>query len=164
WANSAIVTAIGKNELENMGYQGLFAGMDFQDTLERKAWEEGGGGLYAPAQVLTDFLEGKQSQALPSSSYKPGIKSSLIHEWLPTLVYHRLASGLGYFGKKAPGFVSAHALLLGVETRTSSHCGFPGQTNTGIRKLQGSILVEKGLVMPEVSFRQLWMGRNVLNI
>ena len=44
------------------------------------------------------------------------------------------------------------------------HCGFPGQTNTGIRKLQGSILVEKGLVMPEVSFRQLWMGRNVLNI
>lgn len=125
WANSAIVTAIGKNELENMGYQGLFAGMDFQDTLERKAWEEGGGGLYAPAQVLTDFLEGKQSQALPSSSYKPGIKSSLIHEWLPTLVYHRLASGLGYFGKKAPGFVSAHALLLGVETRTSSPLRIP---------------------------------------
>ena len=125
WANSAIVTAIGKNELESMGYQGLFAGMDFQDVLERKAWEEGGGGLYAPAQVLTDFLERKHSQALPSSSYKPGIKSSLIHEWLPALVYYRLASGLNHFGKKAPGFVSAHALLLGVETRTSSPLRIP---------------------------------------
>lgn len=125
WANSAIVTAISKNELESMGYQGLFAGMDFQDVLERKAWEEGGGGLYAPAQVLTDFLERKHSQALPSSSYKPGIKSSLIHEWLPALVYYRLASGLNHFGKKAPGFVSAHALLLGVETRTSSPLRIP---------------------------------------
>ena len=125
WANSAIVTAIGKNELESMGYQGLFAGIDFQDVLERKAWEEGGGGLYAPAQVLTDFLERKHSQALPSSSYKPGIKSSLIHEWLPALVYYRLASGLNHFGKKAPGFVSAHALLLGVETRTSSPLRIP---------------------------------------
>ena len=49
----------------------------------------------------------------------------MIHEWLPALVYHRLASGLNHFGKKAPGFVSAHALLLGVETRTSSPLRIP---------------------------------------
>lgn len=120
WANSAMVTAIGKAELEQMNYQGLFAGMEFQETLEKRAWEEGGGGLCAPAQVLTDFLTGRLSSQLPATSYKPGVKSSLISSWLPELLYRRLAAGLKVFGQKAPGFITSKALLLGVETRTSS--------------------------------------------
>lgn len=125
WANSAMVTSVGKNELEAMNYQGLFAGMEFQETLEQQAWTEGGGGLYAPAQVLTDFLAHKESTNLPSASYKPGVRSSLISGWFPRILYHRLAEGLKYFGRKAPGFVSSKALLLGVETRTSSPLRIP---------------------------------------
>lgn len=125
WANSAMVTAIGKKELEQMNFQGLFAGMEFQEALEEQAWQEGGGGLYAPAQVLPDFLAGRQSIELPSTSYKPGVKSSLISGWLPELLYGRLSAGLKYFGQRAPGFVSSKALLLGVETRTSSPLRIP---------------------------------------
>ena len=125
WANSAMVTAIGQAELEQMQYKGLFAGIEFQEALERKAWEEGGGGLYAPAQILTDFLSGHLSNSLPSTSYKPGVKSSLISGWLPVLVRRRLADGMKYFGQRARGFVSDRALLLGVETRTSSPLRIP---------------------------------------
>ena len=104
---------------------GLFAGMVFQEALERQAWEEGGGGLFAPAQRLTDFLAGKDSSTLPATSYKPGVYTSAISEWLPRIVYRRLAAGLQYFGQRAKGFVSERALLLGVETRTSSPLRIP---------------------------------------
>lgn len=82
-----MVTAIGPAELESMNYRGLFAGMVFQEALERQAWEEGGGGLFAPAQRLTDFLAGKDSSTLPATSYKPGVYTSAISEWLPRIVY-----------------------------------------------------------------------------
>lgn len=125
WANSAIVTAVGSAELERMNYTGLFAGMELQEALEKRAWTEGGGGLYAPAQVLPDFLEGRKSRVLPDTSYKPGVTSSLISAWLPELLYKRLVAGLRHFGRKAPGFISEKALLLGVETRTSSPLRIP---------------------------------------
>lgn len=125
WANSAIVTSIGTAELENMGFRGLFSGLEFQEALEYKAWEEGGRNLYAPAQVLTDFLAGKQSHALPRVSYKPGVTSSLISGWLPEIIYRRLRDGISYFGNRARGFVTEEAVLLGVETRTSSPLRVP---------------------------------------
>lgn len=125
WANSAIVTSIGETELQQMGYSGLFAGMELQESLERKAWEEGGKNLFAPAQVLTDFLEGKYSNLLPRSSYKPGVRSSLIHEWLPEIIYHRLSTGIRFFGQRSRGLITDKALLLGVETRTSSPLRIP---------------------------------------
>lgn len=125
WANAAIVTAIGTAELEAMNYTGLFAGMDFQEALEHKACMEGKQKLYAPAQVLTDFIEKRESHSLPATSYKPGVSSSLLHQWLPEFLYQRLAAGLRCFGQRAPGFVSSRALLLGVETRTSSPLRIP---------------------------------------
>lgn len=125
WANSAIVTAIGEAELRELGFHGLFGGLKLQESLEKKAWEEGGKNLFAPAQILTDFLEGKYSNLLPRSSYKPGITSSLIHEWLPASVYRRLHNGLRFFGQRAKGLITDQALLLGVETRTSSPLRIP---------------------------------------
>lgn len=99
--------------------------MDFQEYLEHKAWEEGGGGLIAPAQVLPDFLTGRESRLLPPASYKPGIRSSRMDVWFPELLYKRLVAGLSHFGRRAGGFVSDRALLLGVETRTSSPLRIP---------------------------------------
>lgn len=125
WANSAIVTAVGEAELERMRYRGLFAGMEFQEALERKAWEEGGCCLYAPAQVLTDFLSGKSGSALPRTSYKPGVRESAMHEWFPGILYERLQKGMLYFGQRAKGFVTERAVVLGVETRTSSPLRIP---------------------------------------
>ncbi len=125
WANSAMVTSVGQEELQAMDYTGLFAGMEFQETLEKRSWQEGGGGLYAPAQVLTDFLSDQLVKDLPSTSYKPGVKASLISEWFPRILKDRLVEGLSQFGRKAPGFVSDRALLLGVETRTSSPVRIP---------------------------------------
>lgn len=125
WANSAIVTSVGEEELSKTGFHGLFAGIEFQEMLEQKAWEEGGGNLFAPAQVLTDFLSGRLSNILPVTSYKPGIKSSLISGWLPDWLYERIGMGIQHFGSKAKGFVTNKALLLGVETRTSSPLRIP---------------------------------------
>lgn len=125
WANAAIVTAIGSAELELTNHTGLFAGVEFQEALEHQAWTAGGGGLFAPAQTLPDFLKNRESRTLPTTSYKPGVRSSLISNWLPEWLYRRLATGLSCFGRKAPGFVSAKALLLGVETRTSSPLRIP---------------------------------------
>ena len=120
WANSAIVTSVGETELAQMQYRGLFAGMEFQEQLEKTAWEQGGRNLYAPAQLLTDFLSGNYSQTIPRVSYKPGVTSSLLHEWFPALLTERLRTGLTFFGQKAKGYVTDQAVLLGVETRTSA--------------------------------------------
>lgn len=125
WANSAMVTSVGEAELMYMKYQGLFAGMEFQEALEKRAWEEGGCKLHAPAQVLTDFLNGKSSRQLPRSSYKPGVTNSPVHEWFPALLYERLQKGIRYFGQQAKGFVTEQALVLGVETRTSAPLRIP---------------------------------------
>lgn len=125
WANSAIVTSVGRAELDSLRFGGLFGGMDFQEYLEHRAWEEGGGGLIAPAQALTDFLDGRESRVLPPASYKPGVKSSRLDAWLPELLYRRLAAGLAHFGKKGSGFLSDRALLMGVETRTSAPLRIP---------------------------------------
>ncbi len=125
WANSAMVTSVGRTELQAMNFEGLFGGLEFQDALERRAWQEGGGGLVAPAQGMKDFLGGRLTDVLPSTSYKPGVTSSLISGWFPVILYKRLAAGLQTFGQKAPGFISPQALLLGVETRTSSPLRIP---------------------------------------
>lgn len=125
WANSAIVTSVGSRELEQMKYKGLFAGLQFQEELEKRAWIEGGKNIFAPAQLLTDYIQGKYSNILPRSSYKPGITSSLISEWLPETISRRLRAGMMQFGNKAKGFMTEKAVLLGVETRTSSPVRIP---------------------------------------
>lgn len=125
WANSAMVTSIGEAELGAMRYKGLFAGMEFQEDLERSSWEQGGKNLYAPAQRLTHFLKGHLSENLPKSSYKPGTRATSFNEWLPEVVYQRLRVGLEEFGRKARGFVTDEAVLLGVESRTSSPLRIP---------------------------------------
>ena len=125
WANSAMVTSIGEGELLGMKYRGLFAGLEFQEDLERAAWEQGGKNLCAPAQRLTHFLCGHLSEQLPRTSYKPGVRATSFKEWLPEMVYRRLREGLNQFGKKARGFVTEEAVLRGVESRTASPLRIP---------------------------------------
>lgn len=99
--------------------------MHFQEHLERCSFQQGGSRQTAPVQRMTDFTSNKVSNTLPDSSYAPGVTSSALHEWLPQGISSRLQEGFQMFGKSHNGFLSNEALLLGVETRTSSPVRIP---------------------------------------
>lgn len=99
--------------------------LHFQEHLERCAYQQGGSRQTAPVQCMSDFTSGKVSSTLPDSSYAPGVVSSPLHEWLPQGISSRLQEGFRLFGKSHNGFLTNEALLLGVETRTSSPVRIP---------------------------------------
>ena len=94
--------------------------MEFQEQLERLAWLQGGMRQTAPAQRMADFVGGRLSYDLPSSSYSPGLISSPLHFWLPEFIGQRLRKGFEQFGRQSRGFLTNEACVIGVETRTSS--------------------------------------------
>ena len=99
--------------------------MHFQEHLERCSFQQGGFSQTAPVQRMADFTSGKVSSTLPDSSYAPGVVSSALHEWLPQGISSRLQEGFRQFGKSHNGYLTNDALLLGVETRTSSPVRIP---------------------------------------
>jgi len=119
WANSGIVTEIREEDALRYGDSPL-AGMEYQSFLEKMAWREGGMTQRAPAQRLTDFVEGRASSSLPEGSYFPGLTASSLHEWLPADITRRLQQGFRDFGRKMKGYVTDQALVAAVESRTSS--------------------------------------------
>jgi len=125
FANSGIVTSIELEELSNQGYKGVFASMDFQTKIEQEVFKHGDGSQRAPAQRLTDYLEGKVSSTLGKSSYIPGLISSDINQILPPFVSHRLRHGFKQFGKKIIPYLTNEAQVIAVESRTSSPIRIP---------------------------------------
>jgi len=125
WANSGLVVEIREKDLEDYKSHGPLAGIAFQKSLEQLAFINGGNGQVAPAQRLTDFTAGKLSTSLPESSYHPGLISSPLHFWLPESISGRLKMGLIQFNKKMRGYLSKEALMVGVESRTSSPVRIP---------------------------------------
>ena len=145
WANSALVVTIAHDDHILKSYRekhGALAGVAFQQEMERRAAAMGTGGwnnddgdedrnkdkndnnhplLTVPVQRVTDFIEGRVSKSIPSSSYRLGIVSAPCHEIYPPDINAALCDALvNYFNKTLPGFVCDEALLHGVETRTSS--------------------------------------------
>ena len=96
------------------------AGLRFQQEFEHLAFKNGGGNAIAPAQRLADFVKGKLSFDLPETSYLPGIVASPMHLWMPEFIGKRLREGFQDFDKKMKGFVTNDAIIIGVESRTSS--------------------------------------------
>jgi uncharacterized FAD-dependent dehydrogenase len=94
--------------------------MALQEQLEYVCYLHGGSRQTAPVQRMVDFVQNRASVTLPSSSYTPGVVSSPLHAWLPPFIAGRLKEGFGEFDHKNRGFMTNQALLLGVETRTSS--------------------------------------------
>jgi uncharacterized protein len=99
--------------------------MHFQEHLERICFQQGGGNQTAPVQRMDDFVHSRTSSSLPASSYTPGIVGSALHEWLPDDISSRLQEGFQLFNRNQKGFLTNEALLLGVETRTSSPVRIP---------------------------------------
>ncbi len=124
WANSGIVTEIREEDAVRFG-SGPLAGLEYQQFLERMAWSEGGMTQRAPAQRLTDFVDGRTSASLPEGSYFPGLTASPLHEWLPPEIALRLRDGFRDFGKKMKGYLTGEALVAAVESRTSSPVRIP---------------------------------------
>ncbi len=120
YANSGLVVEIRPEDLQDWQSGGAFAGLNFQQHLEKMCHQHGGNGMVAPAQRITDFAAGLPSSSLPDHSYHPGLVASPLHEWLPASIGERLRSALIFFGKRMKGFMTREAILVGVESRTSS--------------------------------------------
>jgi hypothetical protein len=126
YANSGIVVEINADEdLKNYEQHGVLKGLAFQTALERLAFTAGGRTQTAPAQRLTDFVEGKLSNDLNPTSYQPGLKSVPLHSLLPKFIGSRLRSGFVAFGEKMKGYYTSEANIIGVESRTSSPVNIP---------------------------------------
>lgn len=126
YANSGIVVEINVDEdIPKYDHLGPLKGLAYQKDLERLAFTSGGRTQTAPAQRLTDFVEGKLSPDLNPTSYRPGLKSVPLHSLLPKFIGSRLRGGFAAFGKKMNGFYTAEANIIGVESRTSSPVNIP---------------------------------------
>ena len=125
WSNSGMVVELRPEDVEVNSEQRIVNSdplrvMRFQEELERACWQQGNMKQTAPAQRMTDFVNGKLSYDLPKSSYAPGLISSPLHFWLPKMISHRLQEGFKTFGRNAHGFLTNEAVMIAVETRTSS--------------------------------------------
>jgi uncharacterized protein len=125
FANSGMIVEIRPEDTFEYRKSGALAGIELQKALELEAWKQGGATQVAPAQRLTDFVRGLPSQSLPKVSYFPGVTSSALHEWLPELIGRRLADGFRLFDTMMKGFLTSEAVIVGVESRTSSPVRIP---------------------------------------
>ena len=122
WSNSGMVVELRPEDLQGVMSEDSspLAMMHFQEQLERDCWQQGNMRQTAPAQRMADFVNKRLSYDLPRSSYAPGLISSPLHFWLPESISHRLQEGFKFFGKHCHGFLTNEAVMIGVETRTSS--------------------------------------------
>jgi len=130
FANSGIVVEINiDKDIPKYEQFGVLKGLEYQKNLERLAFTSGGRTQTAPAQRLTDFVEGNLSRDLNPTSYQPGLKSAPLHSLLPKLIGSNLRKGFEVFGQKMKGYYTAEANIVGVESRTSSPVSIPRNDN-----------------------------------
>ena len=117
WSNSGMVVELRAEDIDGDDPLRVMA---FQERLERDCWQQGNRRQTAPAQRMADFVNSRLSYDLPKSSYAPGLVSSPLHFWMPRTISHRLQQGFKAFGRMSHGFLTNEAVMIGVETRTSS--------------------------------------------
>ena len=126
YANSGIVVEIDvQQDLSKYERFGALKGLEYQKNIEKLAFTSGGRTQSAPAQRMTDFVEGKFSSNLNDCSYQPGLNSAPLHSLLPKIIGSRLRTGFKEFGKKMKGYYTEQANVIGVESRTSSPVSIP---------------------------------------
>lgn len=127
WSNSGMVVQLEPEDIdasvletENGPLDDTLRVMAYQEQLERLCWQQGNYKQTAPAQRMADFVKRRLSFDLPKSSYTPGLISSPLHFWMPSEVSDRLRKAFEVFGRQAHGFLTNEAVMIAVETRTSS--------------------------------------------
>ncbi len=146
YANSGIVVSVEEKDvlksikndkpaspagglLINNPSEALFL-MEFQKSIERKAFDAGGGKFVAPAQRLVDFTENKLSNSLPDCSYLPGLHSTTLKDVLPGFIHKSLQLAFKEYGKKMRGYFTNEAVVVATESRTSSPVRIPRDTDS----------------------------------
>lgn len=131
FANSGFVVQVESEDWRQFNNQhGALAAMHFQSLIEQSAFQVGGSDLTAPAQIASDFIKRKTSGKLPECSYIPGIASSDLWEVLPEHIATRLRGALIHFDKRMKGYAGDKAVMVGVESRTSSPVRIPRDRQT----------------------------------
>ena len=126
YANSGLVTEVRPADFEHLRAEwGELAGLKFQQQFEELARWNGGDRQIAPAQRVADFVAGRASASLARTSYIPGIVPSRLDRWMPGFIAQGLRQGLATFGRRMRGFVTNEAVVVGVESRTSSPVRIP---------------------------------------
>ena len=130
FANSGMVVEIRPEDLNEFRHLGAFAGLAFQRQIEQLCFTLNGMTQFAPAQRMADFVSNRFSQNLPESSYHPGLISVPLHEKLPKRIRTRLQEAFKLIDKKAYGYLTNEAVIVGVESRTSSPIRIPRREDT----------------------------------
>jgi uncharacterized FAD-dependent dehydrogenase len=130
FANSGIVVSVDEEDAQVFKKMGALAGLAFQKEIEQKACQISGNSQNAPAQRMLDFVQNKFSKELPKCSYQPGLSSVKLDEVLPAFIAYTLREGFKNFGQKMKGYLTNEALLVGVESRTSSPVRIPRDKET----------------------------------
>ena len=125
FANSGVVVEVKWEDLTKYHSYGPLAGMMFQQEIEQKSFDLGGGNQKVPAQRMVDFLNDKISSSLEQTSYQPGLKSINLNNLFPDFISRTLHEGFQYFNRKMSGFITNKAILHATESRTSSPVRIP---------------------------------------
>lgn len=129
-ANSGMVVEIRPGDFPEYEKYGSLELLYLQRGLEKKFYEESSCSINAPAQRMKDFTDGKVSSSLPSTTYAPGIHPVDFNRLFPPFISWRLREGFKQFGRKCQGFITNEAILLGLESRTSSPVRVPRDRDT----------------------------------
>jgi uncharacterized FAD-dependent dehydrogenase len=120
WSNSGVVVEIHPEDFPEYGRYNELCMLKLAENIEEQAWIQGGQTQVAPAQRMYDFVKRQKSSSLPETSYSPGIVSSPMHEWMPWFISKRLQEAFRKVGNSHKGYLTNDAILLAVESRTSS--------------------------------------------
>ena len=129
WANAGIVAQVSAADVPNYEKYGVFALAEFQREVEEKVFAFSNS-FKAPAQRMVDFCSRRPSASLQKTSYPIGAANANLHEVLPGFIAESLASAFRLFDRKMHGFYTNDALLLAVESRTSSAIRIPRDPET----------------------------------
>lgn len=125
WANSGMVVEVLPEDLPDYDQYGAMKMMRYQEDIEQTFYHAAGDSQRTAAQRMTDFVAGRESRTLPRTSYAPGNTSGRVDQLLPKAIAYRLQQGFKDFGRKARGFLSNEAVVMGPETRTSAPVRVP---------------------------------------
>lgn len=130
YSNSGMVVAVDESDWKNFRQFGPLAAMEYQKSVEQKAWEIAGQTQVAPAQKMQDFVHKKISASLLETSYQPGLVAVEMRDFLPKDIAFCLQEGFKSFGNKMRGYLTNDAQIIGVESRTSSPVKIPRDKET----------------------------------
>lgn len=117
-SNSALLVDVLPSDYDKGN---VLDGIDYQEKYERLAYEIAGD-YRAPANLVKEFLadEVAENERSVKTSYPHGLIMTDLGKCLPDYVISNLKFGLNEFDKRLKGFKYDDAIMIGIESRSSS--------------------------------------------